>query len=941
MEFIRSMYPNLDNLFIFISYSSVDEVVAKSISSQLDSLQLPYFLDRKSIQWGRPFEADINQGIRDCSHLLVIISPASVNSSWVAFEVGQARALNKTILPYLTHPSAPLPSFLSKLHHKTTQNEIITYFKNLTSGISKATLLTQRHFVRIPPSMVQSVPPYKNIRRYLVSSDLLKKGLIQRLGRGTIRNIFAWDKGYILIIATCGAMLFDIEKGEVQWEIDCPINIGLLDPYVTVLALGCRREIFLWNVSAGKLLHRLERLEGEIRSLAFSPNGKKLASGNDDRTLSIWDIESGKLENQIVGQNALGLNNMDWIAFSPDGKHLTFGDWHSGKAELWNIEADNFNLSRCFEEQAYDEDRVYSYSVPSVTFSPDGKWLAPGFSGLSFSPLWLWDGNSGQLVHTLQMYTRSRKTIAFSPNSKWLASSCVWENLIRLWDTETGQLLSTIKTDQAEPMEFSPDGRYLVYNDKNTGYVCDALTGRLMFKVRGTFGEKIVFSPDGKNIINISNDNAIQIWNIERGQLLRTLEGREHSLNLIIFSQNGKYLIATGQFGRSVKIWDTETGILLHRLEGYIGVRPERGNPTLSLRFEGIIFAVSPDGRHLCSGDVDNTVRIWNIQTGRMLHRFEGPEGRVNSITFCPNSLTLASGGDDSIIRIWDVKTGILVRKLEGHTSGIGSLSFSSDAKYLASGGCASGEELLTRSDSDKKNYDRTVRIWDVSTGQTIFSIDASSEREHIHVQDEHVAMFSPDSKRVYCSYRSAGLRNGLNVRFLELETGQLLSTQKEDECEIVYMALAPNGKSLIILDRQSSDIKILDALTFQLQRTLEYKKKLDSITFSPNGKYLVITDKFDNSMQVWDFLAGILMYTINELEGRISSVTFSFDSKYLVAGDETGTLRLWDIGTGNLERHIEGHAGFIHTVTFISNSSLLVSVGADGSVGVWQINNE
>ncbi len=118
--------------YVFISYSTIDAEVAESIASLLEVMDIEYFLDKKEIQWGDRIEGTIRKKIGDCSHLVVIVSPASVQSPWVPYEVGQARALDKILLPYLTHPSINLPSFLANLHYVSEMEGVRAFFDKLS-----------------------------------------------------------------------------------------------------------------------------------------------------------------------------------------------------------------------------------------------------------------------------------------------------------------------------------------------------------------------------------------------------------------------------------------------------------------------------------------------------------------------------------------------------------------------------------------------------------------------------------------------------------------------------------------------------------------------------------------------------------------------------------------------------------------------------------------
>lgn len=122
---------------VFISYSTVDGTVAQKVTRVFESLGVDYFLDRKDVSWGDDVAERIRHDLAECSDLVVIISPASLKSQWVSFEIGQAAALHKNILPFLTHPSLELPSYISKYHYKSKIKDIRNHFQEILGGDSR------------------------------------------------------------------------------------------------------------------------------------------------------------------------------------------------------------------------------------------------------------------------------------------------------------------------------------------------------------------------------------------------------------------------------------------------------------------------------------------------------------------------------------------------------------------------------------------------------------------------------------------------------------------------------------------------------------------------------------------------------------------------------------------------------------------------------------
>ncbi len=127
------------SLTVFISYSNVDENAANELAGLFDQIGLQYFLDRKDIEWGSHITREIRKGLSECSHVVVVISPASLKSQWVPFEIGHAMGTGKRILPFLTHPSLDLPSYLHDFHHESCLENVERYFRGLLQPADKAT----------------------------------------------------------------------------------------------------------------------------------------------------------------------------------------------------------------------------------------------------------------------------------------------------------------------------------------------------------------------------------------------------------------------------------------------------------------------------------------------------------------------------------------------------------------------------------------------------------------------------------------------------------------------------------------------------------------------------------------------------------------------------------------------------------------------------------
>ncbi|KIW36652.1 uncharacterized protein PV06_11164 [Exophiala oligosperma] len=191
---------------------------------------------------------------------------------------------------------------------------------------------------------------------------------------------------------------------------------------------------------------------------------------------------------------------------------------------------------------------------------------------------------------------------------------------------------------------------------------------------------------------------------------LQTYEGHSDAVISAVFSPDGS-LMASGSYDNTVRIWDVQTGQCRHQLEGH-------SHSVTSVAF-------SHDGSLVVSGSYDKTVRVWDVQTGQCRHQLEGHCDGVTSVMFSPDGSLVASGSRDKTVRIWDVQTGQCRHQLEGHCDEVTSVVFSPDGSLVASG-----------------SWDKTVRIWDVQTGQCRHQLEGHSDWVNSVV-------FSPDGSLV------------------------------------------------------------------------------------------------------------------------------------------------------------------------------------------------
>lgn len=448
----------------------------------------------------------------------------------------------------------------------------------------------------------------------------------------------------------------------------------------TIVSGSLDRTIRIWDVDTGKLLRVLGSHAGLVLSVAYSRDGQRIATGSLDGVIKLWDASTFRLIRAVKAHEGrplavagmfsgwiLGAVSGDfsgaatelisWVvsggvpgayalAFSLDSREV-FSSGGDGSIKVWDVATGE--LARTLAG--------HSESVFSVGFSPDGRRIASaGFDG----NVNLWDADNLRHVMTLEGHSGIVTTVGFSPDARRIASGN-FDSTIQLWSVETGQLKGTIEghLDAVTSVAFSPDGRKIVSGSLDkTVRVWSADTLQLLHTFEGHSMPvaSVAFSPDGRRIISGSFDGTIRVWDVETGQSLASLNGQAHPIVSVAVSPNGRKIASVSVDDGKVRIWDADSGALLETLEA-----PKRASPHGLPDFL-LSIAFSPDGRRLAAGASSRFLEVWDLEQAQSPRSLPGHLSLIPTVSFSPDGRRLASGGlFDKTVRLWDVETGRLL----------------------------------------------------------------------------------------------------------------------------------------------------------------------------------------------------------------------------------------------------------------------------------------
>jgi WD40 repeat protein/Tfp pilus assembly protein PilF len=457
-------------------------------------------------------------------------------------------------------------------------------------------------------------------------------------------------------------------------------------PNSRLLAFDQGLSITLWDVAARRAVGELAGHTAAVLALAFSADGRLLASGSWDNTVKLWDVAAAREIATLKGHQS----TLSTVAFSPDGGNLATGS-QDGTVKLWELPR---GRGRPRERRA--NLRGHTARIAAVQFSPDGERIATASQDGTAR---LWATSRPPAPGALAGHHGWVAAAAFSPDGKTLATAS-FDHGVRLWDLSAGESLPPrprILRGHRAPvfcLAFSPDGRLLATGSDSWGApglptevrLWDVAARREVGRLAGHEAgvRSLCFSRDGRLLMTGGRDNNVKLWEVAGRRLVAVLTGHSEAVSSLALSPNGS-LLASASWDNTLRLWDLAAQREVARLI-------EPGDQLWAVAF-------SPGGRVLASGSHSGIIRLWDVAGARSGPRemaaLKGHKGVVWAVAFSPDGKTLASAARDETVKLWSVVAQAEVLTLKGHELGVAAVAFSPDGNLLATGG-----------------QDRTLRLW-------------------------------------------------------------------------------------------------------------------------------------------------------------------------------------------------------------------------------------
>ncbi len=743
---------------------------------------------------------------------------------------------------------------------------------------------------------------------------------------------------------------------------------------------------------------------GPVYCVDYSPTGEYVISGGYDKRVLLWRPEDVKpfdyqamLDRQPVrpkfrelGTHAAAVRS---VTFSHDGK-VAISAGHDNTIKLWHIETG----------ELLEVLRGHGGWVRDAVFSPDDKWvLSGGYDGRA--KLWSIDGYEEVKVlrgRVLGGHADAVMHAAFSDRGDRIVTASR-DRSAKIYQTETGDELATFVEGHAflaSTAQFYANGtRLMTAAVDNTVRIWDVASGGELQKFSGTgIAAAAAVSADGQWILTGSQgDQRAKLWDAEKAELVRTLDGHQAEVTVTAFSPDARLLFTGDANGRGV-LWDRISGRQLQQLRWHTskitaaqflpnGARlltasddktvcqwKLTGVATGGLRAEPVDALILPhantvwsldvtrDGRRALTSCEDGRLRFWDLASAKVVRKIEFPAGSLSFARLSPNERTaLTVHHQERTVRHWDLRSGREIRApaSNGVIGPLLDLTIEGGLVWTAAF-APDGQAVLTVGGNE-------ARLWSLTP-------DARGERQQMRFSPHGelaTASFSPDGTRVVTAswdmtarvwdaatgrdlLKLSGHKGAVNSAFFSPD-GRLVLTASDDGTAVTWDAgsgarhvtLADHGGSvrrarfsgdgtLIVTACEDAVARIWSARDGSLVNELKgHAYGIAEASFSADGR-LVITASDDKTARIWNRETGRELVTLGSHTAAVTSVAFSPDGARALTASEDFTAKLWDTNNGREVLNLKGHTQAVTSVSFSRDGRYVLTSSRDGTAIVW-----
>lgn len=581
--------------------------------------------------------------------------------------------------------------------HRLPQGHVRTAFYHASSAVRSLSISKQTGL---------AVSIGNEIKVWSLKTGKEESTLPNRLIGGTFVNAVAIsaDGKSLALGQTDGRFtVWDRINNRALFSVECAkklpgvVEVAISPDGKTFLSGGARvGELFLWDARGNKI-RKFDGHAGGVAGVEFSPDGKQLATGGSDKTIRIWNVATGKTVRMLTGFD----NYVQGLCWSEDGKQIA-GASYGGDVRVF--EAATGKQLHLF--------RGHRGSAQGVAFHPTFPILA---SNGADGTVRLWNLHNGREQQVIKGHESYVANVAWSPIDKLLLTVGSG-GAVRVWNpgTSSESKVFTGHTNVAKCVKFRPDGKmFATAGWDGLVILRETETGKIVRKLRAPSDTlfTVAFDPAGKRVAAAGSGGVIHIWEVATGIKLYTLRGHGSYVSDIEYTKDGNRLVSAS-YDKSLRIWSFPAGTTERTLNGH----------------DNMVYAMALDPKRpvIASGGHDYKMILWDMNTWKQItsvKSYNFPNGMIYS----PDGKWLAvptGPFGSSTVGLYDSKTARLLHNRAGHENSVGAIGFTPDSKRMITG-----------------SWDKTVKIWDISTGRETLTLPAGD--------DVHAIAVSPDGRTI------------------------------------------------------------------------------------------------------------------------------------------------------------------------------------------------
>lgn len=541
-----------------------------------------------------------------------------------------------------------------------------------------------------------------------------------------------------------GAFIWDFQSGTVQHRLEAHraavTHAVFSRDGSLLLTAGRDGSIRVWNSVSGQLLHTITGFRREVTGLSFASDGRPFVASSSDGTVQVRSAETGALIHSLE----LGV----WIhtvVFAPDSDHFAISEGQ---------EISSVRLWRAGSNTPVADFKGHSGNVRFLAFLPDGRLV----SAADDRTVRIWDATTGAELRVLTGATDTILSISAAADGSLVTAAT--HGRILAWNPATGELIHSLPAENLFAVFPIPNtSSVLTLHGDNSVRVLALPGGEKVREFSGHASSTISdlsLSPDGKEIVSAAIEGMLRVWDAATAQQVRNIPGAASGSMAARFSPDGTKILTTSAHPHAAILRDGQTGAVQREFLGH------------SSWLMAAVF--SADGKRIATSAQDQTVRVWNADTGEPVWTSSGHESWITALAFSSDGKWLASGSDDQTARLWNAETGALLHTLEGHEAGVKGVVFS-----------PGGAELLTVSEGGG------LRFWAPMTGKLVRELS-------VPAGFLETAAYSPDGQ-----YILTGEGWPFNIaRLFDARTLEPLAAFAAATSSVATVAFDPSGLSIV-----------------------------------------------------------------------------------------------------------------------------------------------